>query len=142
MWSAGALLELSDREKLQEFLITHESEYDWPKFMIGETIFEYTIGPNGQWVHWSKYVDDFEYPDDSVPEYASILVPNVDNVRTNFLIGLIAKQEKGVLLIGEQGTAKTVMIHKYLSTYQAEQMLYKTINFSSATTPNLFQVIV
>ena len=134
------MLELGDRNKLQEFFLAHESEFDWPSFAFGETIFEYTVGQNGQWVHWSKYVETFDYPDDSIPEYASILVPNVDNVRTNFLIGLIAKQEKGVLLIGEQGTAKTVMIQKYLSTHQADTMLHKTLNFSSATTPNLFQV--
>lgn len=140
MWSAGALLELADREKLQQFFLTHESEFDWPKILPDETVYEYTVGPNGQWDHWSKYVEEFEYPTDSIPEYASILVPNVDNVRTNFLINLIAKQERGVLLIGEQGTAKSVMINKYLSDYNPELQISKTINFSSATTPNMFQV--
>jgi len=140
MWSAGALLELGDREKLEQFFLSHESELDWPKIKPGETLYEYTVGATGQWEHWSKHVEEFEYPADSVPEYASILVPNVDNIRTHFLINLIAKQERGVLLIGEQGTAKTVMINRYLSEYNPEQQISKTLNFSSATTPNLFQV--
>lgn len=55
----------------------------------------------GQWDHWNARVEEMIYPEDSVPEYAGILVPNVDNVRTAFLIENIAKQKKAVLLIGE-----------------------------------------
>jgi len=46
-------------------------------------------------------VSEFEYPPDRVLEYNTILVPNVDNTRTLFLIDIIARQEKAVLLIGK-----------------------------------------
>ncbi len=105
----------------------------------GETIFEYLVD-DGQWKHWSTRVQEYVYPVDSVPEYASILVPNVDNVRTTFLIDTIAKQSKAVLLIGEQGTAKTVMVQGYASNYDPEKHLFKAFNFSSASTPTMFQV--
>jgi dynein heavy chain len=49
---------------------------------------------SGEWEHWSTRVEEYLYPSDSVPEFSSILVPNVDNVRTSFLIDVIAKQNK------------------------------------------------
>ncbi|KAL8185632.1 UNVERIFIED_CONTAM: Dynein heavy chain 8, axonemal [Gekko kuhli] len=54
-----------------------------------------TVSRMGDWEHWNKKVQEYVYPTDSVPEYSSILVPNVDNVRTQFLIDTIAKQHKG-----------------------------------------------
>lgn len=113
---------------------------DLPDIQPGETIFEYVVEKSGEWVHWSSRVQEYSYPPDQVPEYASILVPNVDNVRTTFLVDIIARQEKAVLLIGEQGTAKTVMVQGYASQYDPEKHLFKAFNFSSASTPMLFQV--
>ena len=48
----------------------------------------------GNWEHWRNRVQEYIYPSDSKPEYSSILVPNVDNVRTSFLMETIAKQHK------------------------------------------------
>ncbi|XP_041823849.1 dynein heavy chain 5, axonemal [Melanotaenia boesemani] len=139
MWSLGALLELDDRARMEAFLNTHSSSLDLPKTQEDQNIFEFTISEQGQWEHWSNKVPEYVYPKDHVPEYSSILVPNVDNVRTDFLMKTIMKQRKAVLLIGEQGTAKTVMIKGYTGKLDPELHLGKTVNFSSATQPGMFQ---
>lgn len=66
-----------------------------------ETIFEFLVSETGTWIHWNEKVALFEYPSNKILEYHEILVPNVDNTRTLFLIELIAIQEKAVLLIGK-----------------------------------------
>jgi len=85
-----------------EDLIKENSTVSLPKCEGEDTIFEYVVGETGDWEHWSDRVPQYLYPDSEIPEYTGILVPNVDNVRTDFLIDTISKQSKCVLLIGEQ----------------------------------------
>ncbi|KAM4835098.1 dynein axonemal heavy chain 8 [Thomomys bottae] len=141
MWSLGALLEIDNREKLEMYLRTHGSHLDLPQIPKGtnQTMYEFYVNDYGDWEHWNRKLQPYYYPTDSIPEYSSILVPNVDNIRTNFLIDTIAKQYKAVLLTGEQGTAKTVMVKAYLKKYDPEVQLSKSVNFSSATEPMMFQ---
>ncbi|XP_055492119.1 LOW QUALITY PROTEIN: dynein axonemal heavy chain 8-like [Leucoraja erinacea] len=141
MWSVGSLLELEDRIKLEQFLQEHRSKLDLPEIPADSnlTMFEFLVNNTGAWENWQLWVQEYMYPTDSEPDYTSILVPNVDNVRTNFLVDVIAKQFKAVLLTGEQGTAKTVMIKGYLKKYDPEEHLSKSLNFSSATEPCMFQ---
>lgn len=105
MWSLGALLELDDRLKLQQFL-KQNGHLPLPPCTADDTIFEYTVDERGEWVHWETRVPSYVYPTDHTPDYTSILVPNVDNTRTDFLLDTIAKQCKPVMLIGEQVSVK------------------------------------
>uniref|UniRef100_A0A8C3CTQ3 Dynein axonemal heavy chain 5 n=1 Tax=Cairina moschata TaxID=8855 RepID=A0A8C3CTQ3_CAIMO len=142
MWSVGALLELEDRCKMEHWLRNHATiKLDLPCIPEGseDTMFDYYVASDGNWMHWNTRVEEYVYPSSSTPEYSSILVPNVDNVRMDFLIETIAKQGKAVLLIGEQGTAKTVIIKGFMSKYNPESHMAKSLNFSSATTPLIFQ---
>ncbi|XP_057691021.1 dynein axonemal heavy chain 5 isoform X3 [Corythoichthys intestinalis] len=142
MWSTGAVLELDNRKKMEMWLRGHDSIHlnlpDIPPD-CEDTMFDYYVTSDGQWVHWCTQVEEYVYPSEITPEYSSILVPNVDNVRTDFLIQTIARQGKAVLLIGEQGTAKTVMMKGYMSKLHSETHMGKSLNFSSATTPLIFQ---
>ncbi|XP_014673733.1 PREDICTED: dynein heavy chain 5, axonemal-like [Priapulus caudatus] len=140
MWSLGALLETDDRNKLQEFFY-QQKRMDMPPVNNDDesTMFDYFVDSRGSWQHWKTKVPGFEYPSNFTVAYPTILVPNVDNVRTEFLINAISAMGKAVLLIGEQGTAKTVIIKNHCNKYDQEHHLFKNFSFSSATTPMIFQ---
>lgn len=145
MWSLGSVLELDDRERLQEFIVGHPSKLPTPAMKNAkDSMFDYMVLTSkdapGKWMHWSSKVEKYHYPAEGLtPVYEDILVPNMDNVRTEFLIDTLAKQNKSVLLIGEAGTAKTVIVKGYCAHYDPEVHLFKSFNFSSTSTPNGFQ---
>ncbi|XP_023777498.1 dynein heavy chain 5, axonemal-like isoform X4 [Cyanistes caeruleus] len=139
MWSAGALLEPDDKLKMELFLRKHSAVKELPAVNGEETMFEFGINACGQWEHWSKKVPEYIYPKDSVPEYTSILVPNIDSVRTDFLMHTIMRQGKAVLLIGEQGTAKTVTIK---ITNEIVRQLMEQKGFYSLEKPGEFTSVV
>lgn len=73
-------------------------------------------------------------------DYSQTLVPILESIRINYLINTIAKQENPVLLIGEQGSGKTVMMKSYMKSSKSDVYLNRSFNFSSATSPYQFQV--
>jgi dynein heavy chain len=83
--------------------------------------------------------------------FSQLLIPTMDSTRAEYIIDKIAhlplkrsekRNEYGhqhTLLVGGPGTAKTSVILMYTSKFDTEKMLFKRINFSSATTPGNFQ---
>lgn len=143
-WSLGAFLSSPDRARMDAFMKKKYKSYDYPKDEDGQdsTIFDFYVAPNGQWEHWRNLVSVYVYPESTTPEYSSILVPIIDNARIEYLVGTIANQERAVLLIGEQGTAKTIMIKNYMKKMNPDTHMGRSFNFSSATSPYQFQKTV
>jgi len=140
-WSLGAILELDERKKLQIHMMDKCKQLSWPEIDPSgtDTVYEFFVDENGKWAHWKDRVPEWIYPQDKSPEFSSIIIPTVDNVRMEFLMQTIANQGKPVLLIGEPGTAKTVTIQRFLQKLNPEVHLSKSLNFSSATTPMIYQ---
>lgn len=142
-WSFGALLNTEDREKLNLFIREKFPNFDFPaaenESQPEPSIFDYFVTSTGNWQHWQTLVTTYVYPELSTPDFQNILIPIVDNVRIDYLIGTIAQQERAVLLIGEQGTGKTVIMKNYMKQRNPETHMGRSFNFSSATSPYQFQ---
>ena len=141
VWSIGALLEKADRQKYDEYLRTNFQSLDLPYLekRPTATVFDFYVNDKGKWDPWTSMLTNYVYPDSATPDFSSILIPIPDNVRIQYLIDLIGRQDSCVLLIGEQGSAKTVMMKSYMKNANPETTLNRSFNFSSATTPYQFQ---
>ena len=138
-WAFGGYLEDSERSKLEQFM-RNDTTLKLPDLPAGEGIYDFNINPNtGKWTHWNNQIVNYVPPEISPQTYGSLLIPNVGSIRTEFLMGCAAGLGENVLLIGEQGSAKTTLVYSFLKKKNPEENVITNSNFSSSTTPQIFQ---
>lgn len=152
-WALGGLFETEDRIKFHKEIL-EKANAPLPAISAQkanidkETVFDYWVDPQTkQWTLWQA--EEWNPPKRLV--YSQLLIPTSDSTRAEFIIEKIAnlpeirseiRRENGIqntLLVGGPGTAKTSVIMMYASKFDREEMLFKRINFSSATTPLNYQ---
>ena len=140
-WSLGGLLDPKDRPSFDHDVRAIGAAADLPpKHEAEDTLFEYTVSDAGEWVHWGKLVQPWEYPKSAEnPKFAQLNIPTLDSTRFDALLTRVASLGKSSLLVGGPGTAKTTVINMFMSKYPAEEVASKVITFSSLTTPGIFQ---
>eukprot|EP00667_Euglena_gracilis_P000005 EG_transcript_5 len=141
-WSLAGMLEKRDRDKFDSFV--RQQQPDLPE---SDSIFEYRLEvKSGNWSHWNDYIPSWTYPGDDKLEFSTLFISTLDSSRLLYLMECSFIQKRAVLLMGGAGTAKTVTIEQFLTAYaqRPDQDLFtwKKSNFSSATTPGLFQSVV
>jgi len=138
-WALGGLLEGDDRLKFHHF-IALQPGLDLPPTVGEETLYDYRAGNDGEWERWKAPL--WEYDRDNFV-FTTALIPTVDSARIGEILRLMMNGNRGkkrpCLLVGSAGTAKTSIILQYTATLVPESNQIKKINFSSATTHNMFQ---
>ena len=83
--------------------------------------------------------------------FSQLLIPTIDSTRSEYIIISISgladmrneiRKERGfksTLIVGGVGTAKTSCALMYSTKLDTSKILFKSVNFSSATTPRMFQ---
>jgi dynein heavy chain len=140
-WSLGGLLEFEDRVKFDKYIRQWDENSLVPEVNEGETVFEYFVNQESfEWEIWKPPA--WSYPEGDKLDFSNLLVPTMDSTRALFLMQTIHRQKLSLLMVGSSGTAKTSTAFMYFNTLDPESMLIKKLNFSSATTPALFQFTV
>jgi len=136
-WSIGGLLEPQDRHRFDEYLRSI-SDRNMPEIEENETIYEFFVDlEDFSWKRWRPPV--WPYPNQEKLDFSNLLVPTMDSTRAVFIMQTLHEQRKSVLLVGGSGTAKTSTALMFFNDFDPAAMLLKRVNFSSATTPGLFQ---
>ena len=152
-WAFGGLFEVEERQKFHREVLektgaplpqisAHKANFD------KETVFDYYVDSETKtWKLWQAV--NWTPPRRIV--FSQLLIPTTDSTRAEYIIKKIAtldyekhklRKEWGLrhtLLVGGAGTAKTSVIVMYANGFDQNEMLFKRINFSSATTPLNFQ---
>jgi dynein heavy chain len=151
-WALGGLFEAEERERFHKYLESLGAplpQISGQKMSVDkETVFDYYIkNDTKEWTLWEA--QSWDPPKHIV--FSQLLIPTSDSTRSEYIIQKIAdlpemrselRKERGVkstLIVGGTGTAKTSCALMYASKFNASVMLFKSINFSSATSPSMFQ---
>lgn len=159
VWSLGGLLTPHDRPKLDSFLRSLSDQM--PHCKETETVYEHFVDESsGEWCHWATRVPQWRFPAGPAapstttangtasgtagaprrgPRFTQMIVPTLDSVRYERLVGLVHAAGKASLLVGGSGTAKTTILQQFLSRFDPGAHVSKTITFSSLSTPAIFQ---
>ena len=151
-WAVGGLYEASERFQFHEYLQSKNCQL--PNKKEDETIFDYYLHIEDGKAEYRLVVPDKWQPSpDKGFKFSQLLLPTVDSWRTDYLINNIldqpkpihsstAFQQNAVLLVGGSGTAKTSSVLMWGAAFDTTVRLFKRVNFSSATSPGLFQASI
>ncbi|XP_011494831.1 PREDICTED: dynein beta chain, ciliary-like [Ceratosolen solmsi marchali] len=141
IWAFGSTLfqdQLVDwRNEFSKWWVT---EFKVVKFPSGSNIFNYFIDQKTKkLLLWEEIVGKFELDPDTPLQ--SMLVPTAETVRIRFFMDMLMARNVPVMLIGNAGTGKSVMVADKLSSL-SENYCIANVPFNFYTTSEMLQRIL
>ncbi|KAJ3364693.1 hypothetical protein GGF32_001332 [Allomyces javanicus] len=133
VWAfGGALFQDQLIDYRVEFSKWWNQEFKTVKFPPNGTVFDYYVDrETKRFLPWTDRVPKFEF-DSEVP-LQSVLVHTPETTRIRYLLDLLADNGKPVLLVGNAGCGKTVLMSDKLYSYGEDRMIVN-IPFNFYTT--------
>jgi dynein heavy chain len=134
IWSLGGNLHDSSRKKFSD-TIKQEIFQIMPEFPDGD-VFEYGIDSMTKFAPWTEQIPEFNF--DPKKSFFEILVPTADTVKYKFLLQTLSFANFNVLITGETGVGKSVIVKDFLINTPPEYVS-AFVNFSGKTTTQNLQ---
>ena len=127
IWAMGGALAMDKANDLREmFSEAWVQTFKKVKFPNKGQIFDYMF---------SLETGELQLWDDMVPQYvpmgehiSEIIVPTADSQRVTFLVDMLVRRQKPVLLVGVAGTGKTTVLREYMETLDNMAIQAATVN--------------
>uniref|UniRef100_A0A087YME5 Dynein axonemal heavy chain 17 n=1 Tax=Poecilia formosa TaxID=48698 RepID=A0A087YME5_POEFO len=142
IWAfGGALFQDQLVDYRVEFSKWWVAEFKTIKFPSQGTVFDYYIDPESKkFEPWSKMVTKFEM-DPDVPLQAC-LVPTTETVRVRYFMDRLLEHSRPVMVVGNAGTGKSVLIGDKLESLDAEKYMVRNVPFNYYTTSAMLQAVL
>eukprot|EP00232_Nephroselmis_pyriformis_P029065 CAMPEP_0182867354 /NCGR_PEP_ID=MMETSP0034_2-20130328/8675_1 /TAXON_ID=156128 /ORGANISM="Nephroselmis pyriformis, Strain CCMP717" /LENGTH=4528 /DNA_ID=CAMNT_0024999703 /DNA_START=83 /DNA_END=13669 /DNA_ORIENTATION=- len=133
IWSVGGSLAEDGRKKFDMFL----RELD-PRYPSADSVYEYFVHPTKKtWAPWEEKLSANYRPAADTP-FFKISVPTVDTIRTKIVVEGYVRDFKHVLVVGNVGVGKTLVINQVLASLE-DGKSSMVMNFSAQTSSNSTQ---
>ncbi|XP_044152524.1 dynein axonemal heavy chain 9 [Bufo gargarizans] len=117
------------------------TEFKTIKFPSQGTIFDCYIDPETKkFEPWSKLIPKFEF-DPDMPLQAC-LVHTTETIRVRYFMDKLLENKRPVMLVGNAGTGKSVLVGEKLSSLDPDEYLIKNVPFNYYTTSAMLQAIL
>ncbi|NWV29438.1 DYH17 protein, partial [Origma solitaria] len=137
----GALFQDQLVDHRQQFSKWWVTEFKVIKFPNQGTIFDYYIDPKTKkFCPWDERVPEFEL-DPEVPLQAA-MVHTTETVRLRYFLDLLMEKQRPVMLVGNAGTGKSVLMWDKLEALGTDEYLVQSVPLNFYTTSAMLQAVL
>ena len=142
VWAFGACMfqdQLVDYRV--EFTKWWQNDFKTIKFPSQGTVFDYFIDTETKkFEPWTKLLEKFEY-DPDLP-LSAMLVNTSETVRIRYFMDIFIDKRKPIMLVGNAGSGKTVLINNKLNSLSSDQYVIANAPFNFYTTSEMLQRVL
>ncbi|NXC57105.1 DYH17 protein, partial [Aleadryas rufinucha] len=142
IWAfGGALFQDQLVDHRQQFSKWWLTEFKTIKFPNQGTIFDYYIDPKTKkFSPWDERVPEFEL-DPDVPLQAA-MVHTTETIRLRYFLDLLMEKQRPVMLVGNAGTGKSVLMWDKLEALGTDEYLVQSVPLNFYTTSAMLQAVL